>query len=274
MPVPLTTLLTAAALTVGLGPPLPAALSGQRPAGAWAWPLAGTPVVVRPFQPPVTRFGPGHRGVDLAGTPGATVLAAGPGVVSFAGYVAGVGVVSISHAGGLRTTYEPVAPSVVAGTTVTLAEPIGRLLSGHGDCGPGRWCLHWGLLQRGVYRDPLTLVRRGPVRLLPLTTAAPAQAAVMLSSETSPLPGPQGTLASSGPQAASSRPPSLSKKPARALPTGWPVPTSAATGTVGALAWSWRWTRKRLMAADRGRHRSLAPFSSAWLSRAGRRAWP
>jgi murein DD-endopeptidase MepM/ murein hydrolase activator NlpD len=59
-------------------------------------------------------FGPGHRGVDLAAVAGAPVLAAGAGTVVFAGTVAGRGVVSVDHSGGLRTTYEPVLPTVTA----------------------------------------------------------------------------------------------------------------------------------------------------------------
>jgi hypothetical protein len=89
-------------------------------------------------------------------------------VVSFAGYVAGTGVVSVRHADGLRTTYEPVLPAVHVGASVAGGDLLGHLMPGHGDCGPGRWCLHWGLLRGSTYLDPLTLVRRGPVRLLPL----------------------------------------------------------------------------------------------------------
>src|SRR5207302_1477269 len=51
----------------------------------YRWPLAGSPVVTRAFLAPPQPWLPGHRGVDLAGTPGEQVLAAGPGVVAFAG---------------------------------------------------------------------------------------------------------------------------------------------------------------------------------------------
>src|SRR4051794_38697046 len=72
----------------------PAAVS---PAGGYRWPLDGAPEVVRPFDPPPRPWLPGHRGVDLAGVPGAPVYAAGTGVVRFAGQLAGRGVVSIDH---------------------------------------------------------------------------------------------------------------------------------------------------------------------------------
>jgi murein DD-endopeptidase MepM/ murein hydrolase activator NlpD len=45
--------------------------------------------VVRPFEPPSTEYGPGHRGVDLDAKPGSSVRAAERGRVRHAGQVAG-----------------------------------------------------------------------------------------------------------------------------------------------------------------------------------------
>jgi murein DD-endopeptidase MepM/ murein hydrolase activator NlpD len=136
------------------------------PATTWAWPLAGPPPVTRGFAPPADPFGRGHRGVDLAGAPGAPVLAAGDGVVVFAGMVAGRPVVSVDHPGGLRTTYEPVDPSVAAGRAVARGSPIGTLLAGHAGC-PAGACLHWGVRRGETYLDPLNVLRPPRVRLLP-----------------------------------------------------------------------------------------------------------
>ncbi len=47
--------------------------------GAWDWPLQERPPLGRTFRPGVTRYAPGHRGVDLVGEAGAAVLAAGAG---------------------------------------------------------------------------------------------------------------------------------------------------------------------------------------------------
>src|SRR4051794_38657534 len=114
------------------GGPTARAVYGAPPAGAgWRWPTPGTPAVTRTFTPPPQPWLAGHRGVDLAGSPGAAILAAGAGVVAFAGSVAGRGVVSIDHPGGLRTTYEPVVASVVAGQLLAAGQPIGILLPGH-----------------------------------------------------------------------------------------------------------------------------------------------
>jgi murein DD-endopeptidase MepM/ murein hydrolase activator NlpD len=131
----------------------------------WTSPVPGA-AVTRPFQPPPGPFAAGHRGVDLAGSPWTPVLAAGDGVVAFAGMVAGRPVVSIDHAGGLRTTYEPVDASVAAGMRVPRGSPIGTLAAGHAGC-PVSACLHWGLRRGETYVDPLSLLRPPRVRLLP-----------------------------------------------------------------------------------------------------------
>ncbi|MFC4126569.1 M23 family metallopeptidase [Nocardia rhizosphaerae] len=142
--------------------------------GEFGWPLRPRPAVERYFDKPERNWLPGHRGVDLAGSVGQTVLAAGAGIVVFAGMVAGKPVVSIEHAGGLRTTYEPVRAQVAVGTRVRRGTPIGTLSAGHEGC-PAAACLHWGARReagahsRREYVDPLGLLHEVPVRLLPMT---------------------------------------------------------------------------------------------------------
>lgn len=149
----------------------PHAVAGVRiapePVSRFRWPLDGQPAVVRPFDPPPRPWLPGHRGVDLAAASGDPVRAAGGGVVRFAGTVAGRGVVSVEHPGGLRTTYEPVTPAVRAGDRVAAGDVLGRLVAGHPGC-PVAACLHWGLRRGAEYLDPLALLGRARVRLLPL----------------------------------------------------------------------------------------------------------
>jgi murein DD-endopeptidase MepM/ murein hydrolase activator NlpD len=140
------------------------------PAAGYRWPLDGVPAVVRRFDPPPRPWLAGHRGIDLAAAPGAVVRAAGPGTVAFAGTVAGRGVVSVQHANGLRTTYEPVEPAVAAGAVVAAGAPIGLLVAGHAGC-PAPACLHWGLRRGELYLDPLALLGFGRVRLRPLHAA-------------------------------------------------------------------------------------------------------
>ncbi len=145
------------------------ALSGGGPAVAaaatpWSWPVDGGHDVFRPFTPPATRYGSGHRGVDLAAGSG-VVRAAAAGRVSYAGLLAGRGVVVVVH-GALRTTYEPVAAGVSVGDWVEAGDPIGRIDGLHAGCFVP--CLHWGLLRGEVYLNPLSLVHQGPSRLLPV----------------------------------------------------------------------------------------------------------
>jgi murein DD-endopeptidase MepM/ murein hydrolase activator NlpD len=156
-----------AVLTVLAPGPAEAAPGVPVPAARWAAPLAGVLDVTRPFERPPGPYAAGHRGVDLGGSPGSPVLAASAGVVVFAGMIAGRPVVSIDHPDGLRTTYEPVYPSVAAGLQVTRGSPIGTLVGGHAGC-PRDACLHWGLRRGDTYLDPMMLLRRVQVRLLPL----------------------------------------------------------------------------------------------------------
>ncbi|MCV2488972.1 M23 family metallopeptidase [Geodermatophilus sp. YIM 151500] len=144
--------------------------AGPAPAPAWGWPLAGTPPVTRSFDRLPHPYAAGHRGVDLAGSPEAPVLAAGDGVVAFAGWVAGRPLLSIDHAGGLRTTYQPVEPSVAAGLPVARGFPIGVLLAGHPGCSVEA-CLHWGLRRGEAYLDPVSLLEAPRVRLFPVRRA-------------------------------------------------------------------------------------------------------
>jgi len=173
------TLLCTALLCAALARPAGAGTGARygTSVGTWQWPLPGHPAVVRGFAPPTTPYGPGHRGVDLAGRPGMPVFAAGAGVIGYAGMLAGRGVVTVQHTGGLRTTYEPVLALVLSGQRVTAGQAVGALTAGHPGCRPAA-CLHWGLLRGETYLDPLSLLRVGRVRLLPLH-AGPAGAAAV-----------------------------------------------------------------------------------------------
>jgi murein DD-endopeptidase MepM/ murein hydrolase activator NlpD len=171
-------------LTVGalLLVPVPPTLAADSDAHG-VWPLRPEPEVIRGFDPPEVVWAAGHRGVDLLGTPGQAVHAALPGSVTFAGMLAGRGVVVVSH-GDTRTTYEPVTAAVGAGTFVPEGGVIGRLALAGSHC-PPQACLHWGWLRDEAYLDPLGLVGAGPVRLLPLWRDDPV-------SQRGPPTGPAG----------------------------------------------------------------------------------
>jgi murein DD-endopeptidase MepM/ murein hydrolase activator NlpD len=150
--------------------PLGTASAGQPPAApvaGFSWPLAPPHPVLRPFQAPSVPWGPGHRGVDLGGQPGDPVLSVADGIVVFAGVLVDRPVVSVDHAGGLRSTYEPVTPVVAAGQAVHRGEVLGHLEAGHPECTGAPACLHWGIRRGEEYLDPLALVTARHVRLLP-----------------------------------------------------------------------------------------------------------
>lgn len=174
-------------------PVLPASLMPQ-PQGVafamprWSWPLWPRPVVLRRFRAPATRYGPGHRGLDLSAAPGQAVRAVDDGIVTHAARLAGRGTVTIRHAFGLRSTYEPVRASVRPGQHVARGEVIGTVETstvvdtgtvlerstgetGSGHCGE-RPCIHLGALLGSTYRDPLPLLVRGVV-LLPVPEPGP-----------------------------------------------------------------------------------------------------
>jgi murein DD-endopeptidase MepM/ murein hydrolase activator NlpD len=159
--------------------------ASAEPRAGFRWPLAGTPTVDRGFSPPASQWGAGHRGVDLRAQPGQTVLAAGPGRVSYAGTLAGRGVVTVTHDGGLRTTYEPVSASAHVGDAVSAGSVIGRLGTGHASCRVGTSCLHWGLLRGDTYLDPLGLLLPQQVRLLPPDPAPALRPAAAASASSS-----------------------------------------------------------------------------------------
>jgi murein DD-endopeptidase MepM/ murein hydrolase activator NlpD len=186
-------LLPALVLLVVLLPDVATAGPGLRTGSpSYGWPLAGSPLIDRGFEPPRTAWGAGHRGVDLRAPWGTPVLAAGAGRVTYAGLLAGRGVVVVAHAGGLRTTYEPVTALVQAGADVARGKVLGLLAAGHASCRPGLTCLHWGLLRGSTYLDPLALLDLGPARLLPLHPRVGAAAAVPASRTTRSASGGAG----------------------------------------------------------------------------------
>lgn len=128
----------------------------------WSWPL-GRHDVEKRFDPPVDRYGAGHRGVDLAGAVGDPVRAVSAGRVSFAGQVGGIPVITIDH-GQERSTYQPVTSLVQVGDAVEQRQVIGTLIGEHGHCASA--CLHLGRISGEDYLDPLELFGGGRFRLI------------------------------------------------------------------------------------------------------------
>ncbi|HEU5144554.1 MAG TPA: M23 family metallopeptidase [Dermatophilaceae bacterium] len=150
-------------------PPVPTSSPpGARvPQGRWVWPLDPHPEVVKPFDQPERPWLSGHRGVDLLGAVADPVRSPASGTIVFTGVVAGRQVLVVEHDGGLRSTFEPVASPLAVGSELGRGAAIGVVTQTPGHCAPST-CLHWGVLRGDRYLDPLALLEREPVRLLPL----------------------------------------------------------------------------------------------------------
>ena len=117
----------------------------------WAWPVPAPHTLARPYIAPATPYSAGHRGIDIRSPAGTEVRAPADGVVHFAGVVVDRPVISIRHAGGVLSSFEPVEPFVATGDRVRRGEVIGVLLPGH--CASP--CLHLGARVDGEYVNPL-----------------------------------------------------------------------------------------------------------------------
>ncbi|MFB9647269.1 M23 family metallopeptidase [Microbacterium terregens] len=128
----------------------------------WVWPAARFRLV-RPFVAPAHEYAPGHRGIDLEPTGGSAVRAPADGVVAFSGSVAGRGILTIDHGGGLITTLEPVESALEPGTPVRRGEDVAALAVG-GHALPGT--LHFGVRSDGAYVNPMLLLGGVPRAVL------------------------------------------------------------------------------------------------------------
>ena len=138
------------------GPATMAALGAPAPRApiSLAWPLHAR--VGDPFG---TRGGRFHSGIDLVAPSGTGVAAAGPGTVTWAGYLPGGWglLVTIAHGRGVRTLYAHLSRvDVHVGERVQAGFQVG-LVGATGDAtGPH---LHFELRVRGAAVDPLPAFR-------------------------------------------------------------------------------------------------------------------
>lgn len=137
----------------------------------WTWPLDPRPAVEHPFVRPAAAWTAGHRGVDLMPRAGSlelvVVRAVDEGVVSHVGVIAGVPTITVTHRGGLRSTYQPVGAVIAEGDAVARGDVIGHLATEGSHCAPAG-CLHLGAIRGSTYVNPLLLLRPVRIILLPL----------------------------------------------------------------------------------------------------------
>lgn len=123
-----------------------------RAAGTWVWPVSGP--VLRAFDPPLSPYGAGHRGIDIATPIGTAILAPAPGKVAFAGKVGGQLFVTIDHGGGLESTYSWLSSIAVHKGDQVLAGGV-IAASGHGHLADPWPHLHMGVKLSDGYVDPM-----------------------------------------------------------------------------------------------------------------------
>ena len=158
---------TVVALTVALAPRGIATAAPGEAGARWSWPLSPLPAVERLFERPPTRYAAGHRGIDVAASPGQEVTAVAPGVVTHSGVVVDRGTVTVRHEGGVSSTYEPLEDRIAVGESVAAGTVLG-VIGGGGHCGGEHPCLHLGARLGEEYLDPLLLLTRVRIVLLPL----------------------------------------------------------------------------------------------------------
>lgn len=132
----------------------------QKACSLWSLPVSEPVNITNFFAGPPKPWLPGHRGVDLETFAEQEIFAPKDGVVVFVGYVVDRPVLSIDHANGLRSTFEPIVSKLKTGDLVTAKQLIGVFdQESKNHCLPEN-CLHWGIrTSKNTYIDPLQLLK-------------------------------------------------------------------------------------------------------------------
>ena len=130
--------------------------------GAMAWPVpsVGTANITSIFGwriHPIFGEGQGHTGVDIGASMGASVVAANPGTVIYAGWYGGYGnCVQVDHGGGVVTLYGHNSSILVSvGQQVSRGQTIALIGSTGYSTGPH---CHFEVMLNGVHVDPLDYI--------------------------------------------------------------------------------------------------------------------
>ncbi len=194
-----------------------AALAVTGPARAWTWPASGAVLMPFSFDPNHPYAGGQHRGIDVGGVAGETILAPAGGVISFAGTVPGSGKsITILTSDGWSVTLTQLGSiAVTKGAAVAEGDAVGTI----GPSGDSE--VSGAYVQLGVrhadqdqgYVDPQTLLPARPVSSNPLAgstppagdpASSPSSASAPASAVAAPGDGP--TTASASITASSSLP--------------------------------------------------------------------
>lgn len=135
--------------------PAAAEAASISPDSPWLWPVEGEHTIRLDYQAPLTEFSRGHRGIDLVTENGAEIHAPAAGIITFAGVLAGRGVLSM-RVDSLLLSFEAVVPLVAEGDEVSRGQTIAQVASGS-HCED---CLHMGVRRNGLYMSPLRFLTR------------------------------------------------------------------------------------------------------------------
>lgn len=142
-------------LTLSLTWLVPSPSLGSQP--VWVPPVVGSELVSS-YRSPERPYGTGHRGVDYQVTLGQGVFAPADGTVSFVGKVVDRPVVSLSHQGGIVSSFEPICSSLVVGQEVSIGDLVGEVCEADEEyiqhCAESI-CLHFSTRKHGDYLSPL-----------------------------------------------------------------------------------------------------------------------
>lgn len=129
----------------------------------WIPPLGYPLTVSGKYRAPLHPYGAGHRGIDLPGRPGKSVLAPAAGTVAFVGTVVDRGVLTIRVDEHTVYSVEPVTSALAHEAAVPTGAILGAMATG-GHCADE--CVHLGVRVDGVYVNPMRYFLTRP-RLLP-----------------------------------------------------------------------------------------------------------
>ncbi len=155
-------------LTMSLTWFAPSPSLGDQP--AWISPVVGSELV-NSYRSPEKAYGEGHRGVDYQVALGQGIFAPADATVSFVGKVVNRQVLSLSHQGGLVSSYEPVCSSLIVGQEVSAGDLVAEVCEADQDylqhC-EETFCLHFSTRRNGEYLSPLWFTGElAPSELLP-----------------------------------------------------------------------------------------------------------
>jgi murein DD-endopeptidase MepM/ murein hydrolase activator NlpD len=152
--------------------PAAQALIAPPPVISFQPPLEPPIKLINQYRQPNSDYSAGHRGVDYLVTMGQRVFAPADGQVWFSGKVVNRSLLSLSHAGGYLSEFEPLCSELKRGEVVFKGQEIGQVCKAEASYVPhcaSATCLHFSLRSFGSYLSPLVLIGElNPSRLLPL----------------------------------------------------------------------------------------------------------